>query len=344
MNDKRELVNIEPDIIPIEGQTLEQIKTSYVTAVRVQRPREIVEVEKRCLTEASLAGESCYYGWSAGGARIEGPSIELAMILARNWGNCAVESPPVLETATAYYIPAAFIDLENGTTIVRAFRQSKTWKVFGKFDEERKADIRFQIGQSKAQRNVIIRALPSWLVEKCVEKAKEGVRKRLDQYIEKHGLAGARDLALKEFAKYSIDQTRIELKYGKKIAEWDVDMLVLLKGDLQALQSKIEEPHDLFPIPNAERPSNKDGKTGTQRLADELSGEGGGKGVNDEKESAIKEVLTLATENEPIIRKKVLEKCTEDNLRSMAVEAIGVLKAEIQDDINKHNEELEKAK
>jgi len=336
---------VETSIIPMEGQTLEQYRTSYVTAVRVQKPRDIVEVEKRCLVEASLAGESCYYGWSAGESRVEGPSIELAMILARNWGNCAVECPPVIETSVAYYIPAAFIDLENGTTISRHFRQSKTWKVYGKLDEDRKADIRFQIGQSKSQRNVVIRALPSWLVDKCLEKAKEGVRQRIEQYIKKSGLPGARALALKEFTKYGVTQERIELKYSKKLSEWDIDILVLLKGDLQALQAKIEEPQDLFPIPGMQGKNDKpDGKNATERLTNELkekvgNGQAGptpsGPAIDEAKEAAIKEVLTLATDNEPVVRAKVLDRCTEEYLRGMGIEAIGVIKEEILEDIKK---------
>lgn len=330
---------VKTTIIPVEGQTLEQYRGTYVTAVRVQKPREIVEVERKCLQEAALAGESCYYGWSAGKDRVEGPSIELAMILARNWGNCAVESPPVIETAVAYYIPAAFIDLENGTTITRFFRQSKTWKVYGRMDEDRKADIRFQIGQSKGQRNVIIRALPSWLVDKCLEKAKEGVRNKIEQYIKKNGLVGARDGAMKELAKRGVTQERAELKYSKKMAEWDIEVLVMLKGDIQALQAKIEEPQDLFPYPGDKAPN---GGTSADKLVEELKEKKKPAETDEAKETLIKEVLTLATDNEPVVRAKVLEKCNEMNLRGMEVEAISVLREEIREDIKKAEKKQEK--
>lgn len=57
--------------------------------------------------------------------------------------------------------------------------------------------------------------------------------------------------------------------------------------------------------------------------------------VDEKKEAAIRDVLTLATDNEVVIRAKVLDKCREDNLREMAIEAIGILKEEILEDIAK---------
>ena len=94
-----------------QGKTVEQIQTTYHTAVRVQKPRELAVVEKNCLIEAALAGEVCFYGWGAGKNRVEGPSIDCAMIAARNWGNTAIEMRPVHETSSSYIMEAAFIDL-----------------------------------------------------------------------------------------------------------------------------------------------------------------------------------------------------------------------------------------
>lgn len=247
--------------------TLQQIKTQYVTAVTVQEPRSLVKVEANCLMEAALAGERCYYGWKAGDSFIEGPSIELAMIAARNWGNSAVEMLPIVETARDWLMTAGFIDLENGTTITRQFRQSKTSIVYGKMDEERKMDIRFQIGQSKAQRNVVLRALPTWLIDKMMERAKEGVREKLEKFIKDKGIGPARELLLKEFVKHSVTKERIEAKYKKKVGAWDIEVLTLLKGDLYALNSKVEDAIVIFPevlkVPNpdaADYSVKKEGK------------------------------------------------------------------------------------
>ena len=54
-----------------QGGALRQTGTQYSTAIQVQIPRNLVEIEKRCLIEAELAGESLYYGWGAGNSQIE---------------------------------------------------------------------------------------------------------------------------------------------------------------------------------------------------------------------------------------------------------------------------------
>lgn len=229
------------------GKTIEQIQTAYHTAVRVQKPRDLAVVEKNCLTEAALAGEVCFYGWGAGKNRVEGPSIDCAMIAARNWGNTAIEMRPVHETSSSYIMEAAFIDLETGFTYSRQFKQSKSWKVYGKMDEERKTDIRFQIGQSKAQRNAILKSLPRWLIDKMIDKAKEGVREQIQRYIDKNGVEAARKLALDALAKLGVPLERIEYKYEKKYGAWDIETLITLKGDIRALSDGAESADSLFP-------------------------------------------------------------------------------------------------
>lgn len=234
------------------GNTVRQMQTSYSTAVSVQKPRALAEVKRRCLEEANLAGEALYYGWGAGKDRIEGPSVKCAMIAFRNWGNCANEMLPIQETPSAYIMTAAAIDLETGVTIMRQFRQAKNWTVYGRHDDARKDDIRFQIGQSKAQRNVILNFLPEWLIEGMIDQAKEGVRTKLEAYINKNGLEAARNLAMKALAKHSVTQERVEDRLGVKIGGWDIETLVILKGDIKALDDGAESPEVLFPIKQAE--------------------------------------------------------------------------------------------
>jgi len=237
------------DIID-SGRTLRQIQTQYMTAVAVQKPRDLMEVEKKCLIEAALAGEACFYGWGNGKDRVEGPSIVLAMIAVRNWGNCAIETPEPIETPNAYVFRASFIDLETGFTYTRPFRQAKKWTVYGKMDEYRKDDVRFQIGASKAQRNAVLRCLPGWLVDKMMDKAKAGVKEELQAYIDKHGIAKAREKALDGITKFGVSKERVEAKYEKKLEAWDIDVLVLLAGDRRALTDKAESAEVLFPDPN----------------------------------------------------------------------------------------------
>lgn len=232
----------------VSQQTMMQTRSSYSTAMQVQRPRSLAKVEKALLDEARHAGESFYYGWGAGGNKVEGPSQELAHAMARCWGNCAVEPGAIQETADSWIVPAGFVDLETGFTLVRQFRQSKKWTVHGKFDAERKDDVRFQIGQSKAARNVILKALPKWLANKAMEEAKAGVRKKIEDYINRNGLPAAVDYTIKTLEKEGVKEERVLLKF--ELADrrgLTIDHLVTLKGDIHAIQNGLDWPDALFP-------------------------------------------------------------------------------------------------
>jgi hypothetical protein len=238
-----------------QGHAVQQVRSPYSTAVAVQKPRVLATVQRALAAEARLAGEDFYYGWAAGKDRIEGPSVELALAAARCWGNCAVDTLPVQEMADAWVFTAAFVDLETGFTLSRQFRQSKKWKVAGKMDEERKEDVRFQIGQSKAIRNVLLNALPKGLVKMALEEAKRGVRQHIEQLVGQKGIAGAVDAALRALARSGVREEAVLARCG--VAErkaLTVDHLVLLKGDLTAIEGGQERPEVLFPPPEEPTP------------------------------------------------------------------------------------------
>lgn len=233
---------------PARGQLAVQTKTNYCTAMAVQKPRVLAVSLRKLVEEAALAGEDFYYGWGSGKDKIEGASIDLAMAAVRHYGNCAVKMEEVQETPDAWIFTAVFLDYETGFTYDRQFRQSKNWTVHGKFDQARKEDIRFQIGQSKAQRNCILKCIPKGLINKAMEAAKAGVVAIIEAYVKKNGLAKAVDLQLADFAKRGVSEQQILLKLGladrKAI---DIEQLAILKGDKAAIDAGRERSEDLFP-------------------------------------------------------------------------------------------------
>jgi hypothetical protein len=230
------------------GQTVQQVRSAFCTAVTVQQPRVIAKVKRNLLEEARLMGGDAFYGWRAGKETIEGPSIDLAVAAARCWGNCATDMLPVQDLPDSWIFTASFIDLETGYTRTRQFRQSKDSVIHGKLDEERKDDIRFQIGQSKAERNVILKALPSWLINQAVEAAKEGVRAELENLVKTKGHGMIADRLISALGKCGVKEAAILAKCG--VAErkaLSIENLVILRGDLNTLQSGQERVEVLFP-------------------------------------------------------------------------------------------------
>lgn len=243
-----ELIERDHILPPAPLLPVQRVGTAHATAVAVQIPRRLPDVLRRLEEEAALAGEDFYYGWGAGKDKIEGASVKLAMAAVRCFGNSAVEMMPIQELPDSWVFTAVFVDLETGFTLSRQFRQSKGWKVFGKHDAERKDDIRFQIGQSKAVRNVVLNALPVSLIDRAMEKAKEGVKVRLQQYINDKGLPAATDLVFRALAKQGVVEQRVldRLGIAAKTAV-EIDHLVMLRGDLAALEKGQERADALFP-------------------------------------------------------------------------------------------------
>lgn len=234
--------------------------------LRQGQKRDLADVKRRFLQEASLAGESFYYGWGVGKDKVQGPSIKCAMSAARCWGNCTVEMLPMQETADAYVFTARFVDFETGFTLERQFRQSKRWIIYGKMDAERKEDVRFQIGQSKAARNLVLNALPEWMIDEAVDAAKMGVRAKVEKYIEANGKVKAAQYVLRDLAKEGVPEKRALSKMGvAKLEGLTVDDIVMLRGNLKAIQDGSDSADAIFGSDEPDRKPLADLKAPTEQ-------------------------------------------------------------------------------
>jgi hypothetical protein len=234
-----------------------RVQTRYTTAMVVQKPRDLDAITKRVLKEAELAAATFYYQWGQGKGLVEGVSIEGAMIMVRNWGNCVADSRVVEEGPMHWIIDGIFIDLESGFTLSRQFRQRKSeshQKTGKDGDAERKVDIAFQIAQSKSQRNVVVRAMPGWLVAAALEKAKEaeakGYATKIPEMIAK---------SVEAYGKLGVKMVDLEKKVGTPNAGWtsdDIRVLLALHRGIMARETSVPTE---FPwlAPPAETPDPK---------------------------------------------------------------------------------------
>ncbi len=223
---------------------LMQTKSPYSTAVQVVKPRDLNKIEARCISEAARAGDEFYYSWSQGGSIVEGNTVGAALMMIRNWGNCAIDVK-VQELPTSYVFYGAFIDLETGFNLVRPFKMSKqspkNKNGRDTYTGERGKDIIFQIGASKAMRNVALNALPKWLTEKVLDTAKQNVAAK----VEKMGKEKAIQIIEKKAEALKITFDRVEANYGKK-ASWDTDKIVAVMGAIRSVEDGIESMDEVF--------------------------------------------------------------------------------------------------
>jgi hypothetical protein len=238
------------------GKALRQVNTGFSTAVAVQKPRELKKVMEACILEAGIAGDDFYYAWTIknkdGSSKlVEGPGIGMAQAAARNWGNCALLMD-VREESDAYFFTPTFVDLETGFNLQRVYRQAKKKDIGSKYDKDRAEDIVFQIGQSKATRNVATNALPNYLFTKMMEAAKQN----LTEKIKRMGIGPAREKLVEWFKTRGIEIDRLEARLGKKAAVWNEEDLVLLHGAMNSILKNQELPDELFPPTKPEGGTN----------------------------------------------------------------------------------------
>jgi hypothetical protein len=228
-----------------QGATVQQIRTRTVTAVRCQVERDLQTVARRVVDECDeceFDPDGLIYSWTASGggsggrSKIEGPSIKMAMILARNWGNSETDSELVAETETHWILRGLFYDFELGSTTSRLYRQRKPKAGKGKMDRDRQEDIDFQIGQSKAIRNSVVNAMPAGIVKRAMEAARGNIKKEAaDELKQKGGRQKAMTRLKAAFAKWEISIEMLEKKVGKPSKKWDADDLTALRELYQAL-------------------------------------------------------------------------------------------------------------
>lgn len=250
------------DVMPFQGEDggynpaagLIKTQTPYATAVVVAIPRTLARVEHNVCVEATKLGEKAFYSWATKGkksGRVTGPSVKLANCLARLWGNSAIDLQPVQDAGDAWIFSAAFVDLETGFTMPRQYRMSKTFYVHGqeRMDSERVADIRFQIGMSKAIRNVVLQVIPPDIVSRAMAAAQGGAREKINAFIKEHGIEKATDLILKGLKKNGVEEAAVLARFdiSKKEALHDVDRLITLRADLSAIDDGESSAPELFP-------------------------------------------------------------------------------------------------
>jgi hypothetical protein len=233
---------------PVSPVPLLRSQTQFHTAVAVQRPRNLDKVVAAVLREAEFAGDAFYYSFPMGGKKIEGPSIGLAMAVAREWSNCAV---PVeyQETPTEWVFTAHFVDLERGFTVSRVYRKKKGKGAFKKLEDDRAEDMTFQAAQSRAIRNVVLAGVPRWLTDQAKERAKDAVLKG----ISKEGLAAATDKALKFLAGYGVSEAQVIAALGKAKHEWASEDIASLRGLASQLRDGQATAEQLFPPAEAKK-------------------------------------------------------------------------------------------
>lgn len=226
-----------------------------ITAQRVGVPRNMSRILANMKALATAAGKEYVYGWEVNDRKnnrkvwIEGPTITLANDLAREYMNCQVDCR-VMDEGKHWVFYARFVDLETGFTMVRAYQQRKGQDT-GMKDDQRSLDMVFQIGQSKAIRNVVVNALRS-LVNYAVDAAKGSLLDKVGKNPE-----GARTWIRQQLKDLGVDIKRVEALYGRTSEHWTTPDMARIYTELQSITDGMMNAEDVYPVPQKEEAARK---------------------------------------------------------------------------------------
>ncbi len=230
-------------MVPGQQLTPRQVGDMFgtlTTAQPVVKYRDHKRLMQTLKTLTATFGDSYMYSWTLkGGETVEGPTIKMAMDLVREYGNCSVDVREI-EGPTHWVFYARFVDLESGFTLTRAFRQRKG-ALQGKYEDDRKLDMAYQIGQSKASRNVVVNALANY-VDFMVEETKASL---IDT------VGGDKEKILKRIEntmkKFNISEASVTAQIGRARADWTVRDIAKVYSQMLAIWDGMVSARDVFP-------------------------------------------------------------------------------------------------
>jgi hypothetical protein len=170
---------------------------------------------------------------------IEGPSIKLANDVARIFGNDAIEVRE-LDVGDAFVFYARFTDLETGFSMERAYRQRKSQGSL-RGDADRQLDIAYQIGQSKAIRNVIVNSLQIY-ADYAFEEARNSLVDKIGKDVD-----AWRKRTLQGLSKIPVDVARVERVVGRAAKDWlapDIGQVIAM---MKAIADGMATVDETFP-------------------------------------------------------------------------------------------------
>jgi hypothetical protein len=272
---------------PPQGHSLVRPTSGIAERVIGAQPVAVYRDEQKILqklaTLAAAAGSDWFYRFpvrKAGGGQdfIEGPSIKLANDVARIFGNCAIEVRE-LDVGDAWVFYARFTDIETGFSMERAYRQRKSQGSMKTKDADRQLDIAYQIGQSKAIRNVITNGLQlycDYAFEQARDSLVEKIGKALDAW---------RKRTVEGLAKMPVELARVERTIGRAAKDWLAPDIARIVASMKSVADGMATTDEVFPPATEVSPPS----SGTPSAADGEAAQGAGSADHAETRDPVSE-------------------------------------------------------
>jgi hypothetical protein len=241
-------------------------------AVDVAVQRDEARILQKLKALAAAAGDDWYYRFPVrkkGGGQdwIEGASIKLANDVARIYGNCDVDCR-AQDLGDSWLFYARFTDFETGYTLTRPFQQRKSQGSL-KTDSDRALDIAFQIGASKAIRNVVVNALQTFS-DFAFSEARNSLVTKIGQ-----NLDGWRGRTVQGIANIPVDLVRVEAVIGRPAKDWLAPDIARIVAMMKSIADGMATVDETFPAPDKQVDTEQESEQADTGKLNEFAGEGG---------------------------------------------------------------------
>ena len=228
-----------------ESRAVAEVQASYVIAKKFPRNEHQAYMKIIDSCKRPFLAEQAMYAYPRGGSLVTGPSIRLAEVMARSWGNIDFGIRELSQSNGVSTVEAYAIDLETNTPSRVIFqvphvRDTKKGRI--KLTDAR--DIYEMVANqgSRRLRACILKLMPSDVVEGAVEQVKKTLQSGeipLSEQIKRMVVA---------FDELGVKVEHLEKRLGHKLDATIAQEIVTLKGIYKALKDGFSKREDFFDL------------------------------------------------------------------------------------------------
>jgi len=250
-----------------EARAVAEVKAQVLMAR--QFPRDPAACVDRILRECDrpTLADQAVYTFPRGKESVSGPSIRLAEMMARNWGNCAFGLEVIERKAGAGSTPGQSVlrafawDLESNTYISQQF-ELKHWRAtrsggYALTDDRDIYELEANMG-TRRKRACILQMIPGDVTQSAIDRCRMVTSSGLIAAMkDPRARADLLTKTLKVFEKMGVTQKDLEEYLSANLENWTADHAVKLREVKNGLDDNVLSIGDVFPRLAALGPNDK---------------------------------------------------------------------------------------
>jgi hypothetical protein len=232
-------------------------------------PRDLKKALANSIAIVTLdkeTAQTCHYSLPRSGKSISGPSVNLAKILAQNWGNLRVEAKIVDIGQKQITSQAVAFDLENNLAIKVEVKRSIMTRN-GRMNDDM-ITVTGNAANAISLRNAVFAVIPKNVVDKVYNSALQTITGDLSD--ENKFIAQRKALVEFFFKQYGVTETEVLTVFGKpEITNLTKEDLVTLHGIGTSLKEGDTTIEETFRKNNVVKDKPKDERSDTLKFIEE---------------------------------------------------------------------------